>query len=80
MNKAMDEEQWDLIISDYSLPHFNGLDTLKLYKEKGLDTPFIVVSGAIGEETAVELMRMGAHDYIMKNSLTRLAPAVAREL
>ncbi|KKL45709.1 hypothetical protein LCGC14_2352900 [marine sediment metagenome] len=80
MNKAMDEEQWDLIISDYSLPHFNGLDTLKLYKEKGLDTPFIVVSGAIGEETAVELMRMGVHDYIMKNNLARLAPAVAREL
>lgn len=80
MSKAMDEEQWDMIISDYSLPSFTGLETLKLYKEKGLDIPFIIVSGAIGEETAVELMRMGAHDYIMKNSLTRLAPAIAREL
>ncbi len=80
MSRAIDEEQWDLIISDYSLPSFNGLDTLKLYKEKGLDIPFIIVSGAIGEETAVELMRMGAHDYIMKNSLKRLAPAVDREL
>ncbi len=80
MSRAIEEEQWDLIISDYSLPEFNGLNALRLYREKGLDIPFIIVSGAIGEETAVELMRLGAHDYIMKNNLTRLAPAVDREL
>ena len=80
MSSAIDKEQWDLIISDYSLPQFNGFDALRLYNEKGLDIPFIIVSGAIGEETAVELMRMGAHDYIMKSNFTRLAPAIAREL
>ena len=80
MSRAIEEERWDLIISDYSLPAFNGLDALRLYREKELDIPFIVVSGAIGEETAVKLMRLGAHDYIMKKNLTRLAPAVDREL
>ncbi len=80
MESALEEKQWDLIISDFSLPHFNGFDALKLYKEKELDIPFIVVSGAIGEETAIGLMHEGAHDYIMKDNLARLVPAVQREI
>jgi PAS domain S-box-containing protein len=62
------------------MPHFNGLAALKLYKEKGLDIPFIIVSGTIGEELAVEAMKIGAHDYVMKKNLSRLVPAVQREL
>ena len=80
MESAIEEKQWDLIISDFSLPKFNGLDALRLYKKKGLDIPFIVVSGAIGEETAIRLMHEGAHDYIMKDNLARLVPAVQREI
>ncbi|HEB02361.1 MAG TPA: PAS domain S-box protein, partial [Nitrospirae bacterium] len=80
MQSALEEKQWDLIVSDFSLPSFSGLDALKLYKEKGLDIPFIVVSGAIGEETAIGLMHEGAHDYIMKDNLARLVPAVLREI
>jgi len=71
---------WDVIISDYTLPRFSGLAALKLLQETELDLPFIVVSGTIGEDVAVEAMRAGAHDYVMKGNLTRLAPAVRREL
>ena len=63
-----------------SMPQFSSLAALKLYKERGCDLPFIVVSGSIGEELAVTAMKAGAHDYIMKDNLTRLVPAVAREL
>lgn len=71
---------WDVIISDYHLPRFSAPEALDLYRMRGIDVPFIVVSGAIGEETAVDLMRAGAHDYLLKHRLTRLAAAVAREL
>ncbi|MBI3784173.1 MAG: hybrid sensor histidine kinase/response regulator [Deltaproteobacteria bacterium] len=71
---------WDCILSDYQMPGFGGLAALRLLQESGLDLPFIVVSGAIGEETAVAAMRAGAHDYIMKDSLARLGPAIEREL
>ena len=74
------EQEWDVILSDYSMPRFNGLAALKLMQEKGLDLPFILVSGAVGEETAVEIMRAGACDYVMKDKLARLAPAVIRGL
>jgi len=77
---ALAEKTWDAVLSDYSMPGFTGLDALDLLKESGRDIPFLVVSGKIGEETAVELMRTGAHDYIMKDKLTRLGPAVDREL
>lgn len=77
---ALNEENWDCIISDYSMPQFSGLDALSIVKEKGLDVPFILVSGAVGEETAVAAMKAGAHDYIMKNNLPRLVPAFEREL
>jgi PAS domain S-box-containing protein len=80
MVTALKKKSWDLIISDYVLPRFSGLEALQLYKEKQLDLPFIVVSGKIGEDTAVEAMRAGATDYIMKNTLGRLSPAIKREL
>jgi diguanylate cyclase (GGDEF)-like protein len=80
MSTALDQQGWDVIISDYSMPHFNGLAALALVQKKGLDLPFIIMSGTIGEEIAVEAMRAGAHDYIMKNNMTRLGPAIEREL
>lgn len=78
--EAIGAAHWDVIISDYNLRTFNGLDVLKAVKGRGLDLPFLVVSGTIGEETAVSMMRAGAQDYIMKESLNRLAPAIEREV
>src|ERR1043166_5799175 len=80
MNQALDKHQWDIIISDHRMPHFSSVAALKLYKERKCDVPFIVVSGSIGEELAVTAMKSGAHDYIMKDNLLRLVPAVEREL
>ncbi|HDQ45758.1 MAG TPA: response regulator [bacterium] len=80
MKSALDEPGWQLVISDYLMPRFDAPSALKLLKEKGLDIPFIIVSGAIGEETAVTAMKAGAHDYIMKYNLTRLIPVIEREL
>ena len=80
MKKALQEKQWDIILCDYSLPKFNAISALTLLKETNIDIPLIIVSGTIGEETAVECMRLGAQDYIMKNNLPRLCPAIAREL
>jgi len=71
---------WDLIICDYSMPKFDGLTALGILKEHKLDVPFILVSGAIGEELAVKAMKAGANDYLMKDSLQRLVPAIEREL
>jgi PAS domain S-box-containing protein len=70
----------EVIISDYRLPRFDAPAALEVLRDSGLDIPFIVVSGTIGEDVAVEMMRSGAHDYLLKGSLTRLNPAVAREL
>ncbi|HEY9053728.1 MAG TPA: HD domain-containing phosphohydrolase [Rectinemataceae bacterium] len=80
MRKALEDQTWDLVISDYRLPQFSGSAALALLKEFDLDLPFILVSGAIGEETATSMMKSGASDYIMKSRLQRLAPAVEREL
>ncbi len=80
MRSALAEQEWDLILSDYNMPGFSGMAALELLHETGLDIPFIIISGAIGEETAVELMKVGAHDYIMKDNLVRLVPAIEREL
>ncbi len=75
--QALDEGGWDAVLSDYSLPGFNGLRALELVRERGaLAPPFILVSGAIGEDTAVAAMRSGAADYLLKNNLNRLAPAL----
>jgi PAS domain S-box-containing protein len=79
MEKALTDQEWDAVLCDYQLPNFGVLPALALLKRKGLDLPFIVVSGAIGEELAVDLMRAGAHDFIGKGRLTRLIPAIERE-
>ena len=80
MNAALSRQPWDVILADYTLPHFSGPAALRLLKDRALDIPFIVVSGSIGEETAVAAMKAGAHDYLIKGKLTRLAAAVEREL
>jgi signal transduction histidine kinase len=80
MQAALAEQKWDMIISDYVLPRFSGLDALHVLKQSGQDLPFIVISGNIGEDIAVGAMKAGAHDYILKGNLTRLVPAVEREL
>jgi PAS domain S-box-containing protein len=77
--KALGSQEWDVILCDYQLPDFGVQPALALMKRKGLDLPFIVVSGAIGEELAVDLMRAGAHDFIGKGRLSRLIPAIERE-
>src|SRR5258706_8011449 len=71
---------WDLIITDYSMPGFSGLSALTVVRDRGLETPFFFVSGTNGEETAGTAMKLGAQDYIMKSNLARLLPAIAREL
>ena len=76
MADALNKKTWDVIISDYSMPHFNGLEALKLLGSSGLGIPCIIVSGKIGEDTAVQLMKAGANDYVMKGNLKRLAAAI----
>lgn len=80
MRTALERQAWDVILSDYKMPHFSGPAALELLHDIGLDLPFVVVSGTIGEENAVAMMKAGAHDYILKGNLTRLAPAIAREM
>lgn len=76
MGDALKKREWDLIISDYVMPRFSGLDALRLMQGRGLDLPFIIVSGYIGEDLAVEAMKLGAHDFILKGNLSRLIPAI----
>jgi PAS domain S-box-containing protein len=80
MKKALQEKQWDIILCDYKMPHFSGSSALTLLKEIKKDIPIIVVSGTIDEETALECMRLGAHDYFMKGKISRLCMAIKREL
>jgi PAS domain S-box-containing protein len=80
MQAALTNRGWDLVLSDYNLPDFNAPAALQLLKESGRDLPFIIVSGGIGEDIAVDAMKSGAHDYLMKGNLHRLLPAVEREL
>jgi signal transduction histidine kinase len=80
MKKALQEKQWEVILCDYNLPKFNAPSAIAVLKETNIDIPLIIVSGTIGEETAVECMRLGAQDYIMKGNLLRLSPAVEREI
>ncbi|GAA6623172.1 PAS domain S-box protein [Scytonema sp. NUACC26] len=80
MHAALDRQQWDIVIADYNLPAFSAPEALKLLQSRNLDLPFIIVSGTIGEDIAVAAMKAGAHDYIIKGNLTRLVPAVEREL
>jgi len=80
MKAMLLEKTWDIILSDYMMPHFNGLEALTILKGSGIDIPFIIISGTIGEDVAVQAMKAGANDYIMKNNLQRLLPAIEREL
>lgn len=80
MKAALESQEWDVILCDYSMPHFNALSALMLLKELGLDLPFIIISGTVGEAVAVEAMRAGAHDYLMKENLARLVPTIEREM
>ena len=80
MAAALEAQIWDVIISDYRMPQFSGVTALKMTQERKLDVPFILVSGAIGEDIAVEAMKAGVHDYLLKGNLARLSPAVEREL
>jgi len=80
MRAALESSPYDIVLSDHNLPQFDSIQALALIGEYGLDTPFIVVSGAIGEETAVALMKAGAQDYVMKDNLARLTSVVERAL
>ena len=77
---ALRRQAWDVVICDYTLPHFGFSAALALVKAFDPDLPFILVSGTVGEENAVACMKAGAHDYVMKHNLTRLVPAIEREL
>jgi two-component system response regulator len=78
MRKALENQIWDVILCDNSMPGFSAFDALDIYKEKRLDLPFIIVTGAIAYKNATEIMRAGAHDYILKNDLAALIPAIDR--
>jgi PAS domain S-box-containing protein len=80
MRKALEKGSWDIILCDYSMPRFDGLAAIAMLNETGIDIPLLIVSGVIGEETAVACMRQGAQDYVMKGNLSRLVPAIEREL
>src|SRR5688500_14514608 len=80
MKSALANHAWDLIICDYSLPKFSAPQALVVLKESGHDLPFIIVSGTIGEESAVSALKAGAHDFIVKGSMARLIPAIQREM
>src|SRR5258706_7228977 len=80
MGAALRGAEWDVVLADYSLPKLNAIEALRILHEVGMDLPFIVVSGSIGEEVAVAAMRAGAHDYLMKDKLARLCTAVEREV
>ena len=80
LNTALDRQAWDIVFSDYSMPRFSAPAALALVRNRGFDVPFIIVSGTIGEDTAVEAMRAGANDFMPKGALARLLPAIDREL
>ncbi|HLK41409.1 MAG TPA: response regulator [Polyangiaceae bacterium] len=80
VRNALQKETWDVVTCDWSMPRASALGVLELVREAGLDVPFIIISGTVSEETAVAAMRAGAHDYVLKDKLTRLVPSVEREL
>src|SRR5258708_33433714 len=79
MSAALEKPPWDIVLSDFSMPRFSAPAALSLVKERALDLPFIIVSGTIGEQTAVTSLRAGAHDFLVKGALARLVPAIERE-
>ena len=80
MEEALNKGDWDLVLSDYRMPRFDGLQAFKLLQERGIDLPFIIVSGVIGEETAIKALQEGVHDYLLKDNLMRLNSAIERGL
>jgi PAS domain S-box-containing protein len=80
MKRALAEHSWEIILSDYSMPSFTAIDALKIMQDEGLDLPFIVISGTVGEDTAVTVMKAGANDFFVKGHLKRIVPSVEREL
>src|SRR5688572_4589382 len=80
LSSALDQQSWDIIVSDYTMPRFSAPQALALVKERRLELPFIIVSGTVDEETAVGAIRAGAHDFMAKGRLARLIPAIEREL
>ncbi len=80
LKTALTQKNWDVILSDYEMPSFNGLEAHRILRESGFDIPFIIVSGSIGEDIAVQAMLAGVNDYLMKDNLARLIPAIEREL
>ena len=80
MQAALQSQPWDVVLSDYTLPQFDAVRALAILQQSGLDLPFIIVSGTIGEVQAVTALRAGAHDFVTKSNLARLAPAIEREL
>lgn len=79
MQAALSQGMWDLILCDYTLPKFSARDALVTLQQSGMDLPFIIISGTIGEESAVEMLKAGAHDFIVKGRMARLLPAIERE-
>ena len=80
LEAALENKDWDIVLSDYNMPNFSGLDALKIFKKKNLEIPFIIISGTIGEDLAVKTMKKGANDYLMKGKLARLVPSIKREI
>ena len=80
LQDALEDDAWDIVITDHNLPEFGSEAAIQQVKQTDLDLPIIIVSGSIGEEIAVAAMKSGAHDYIMKGNLSRLVPAIEREL
>jgi|GEM_PF-1386357 len=80
LKRALGQQTWDAVLCDYTLPQLSGKAALQAVREADADLPFIYVSGTMGEETAIAALKAGANDYVLKNNLTRLAPAVEREL
>ncbi len=80
MERALESREWDVVISDYRMPSFDGATALEVFRTKELDIPFIIVSGALGETRAEEMLQAGADDYVLKDNLFRLSAAVRRKL
>ncbi|MCM3871113.1 MAG: PAS domain S-box protein [Pyrinomonadaceae bacterium] len=80
LKAALGSQEWDIALCDFSMPHLNALDALRILNDMRLDIPFIIISGTVGETVAVEAMRAGAHDYLMKGNLVRLVPTIKREM
>src|SRR5690349_19400990 len=80
MARELESRTWDVVLSDWHMPGFGAAEAADVLRGKGIDVPFIIVSGTIGEDTAVEAMKCGAHDFLVKDKLARLVPAIEREM